>query len=99
MNEKKSDDNKIENKLNENLINDKNTDLEWPYFELFVWSFDKWKRKQFIGFAFLNLPQQPGQHIEKLNILSLNSNEPKTKLKQFFLGYSFEPKDKLTVVF
>lgn len=102
LNEYNSDD-KIENKLNKNLINNQklkipNTELsDWPYFEFLVWSFDKWKRKQFIGFTFLNLPHQAGQHIEKLNILALNSNKSKTKLEQYFLGYSFEPKERLTV--
>lgn len=81
----------------QNLKNAKLFNLDWPYFEIRVWAFDRWKRKQFIGLAFFNLPEKPGSIVQTLNIWSLNSNHPKTKLMQFFLGYSMEPKTRLTV--
>ena len=71
--------------------------MEWPYFELRVWSVDQWKRKTFVGLALLGLPQKPGQYTENVDIWSLTSNQPKAKLMQHFLGYSFEPKSWLTV--
>lgn len=71
--------------------------LEWPYFELRVWSIDQWKRKTFVGLALLNLPQKPGQYTENVEIWSLTSDRPKVKLMQHFLGYSLEPKSRLTV--
>lgn len=71
--------------------------LEWPYFELRVWSVDQWKRKTFVGLALLGLPRKPGQYTENVDIWSLTSNQPKAKLMQYFLGYSLEPKSRLTV--
>ena len=90
---------KIENLNKKNEIpKEDQLRLDWPYFELRVWNIDQWKRKTFIGLAFVCLPQKPGKYNERINIWSLKSNQPKTKLMQYFLGYSLEPsKSKLTV--
>ena len=70
---------------------------DWPYFELRVWSIDEWKRKTFVGLAILGLPEKAGQYVEQVDVWSLNSSRPKHKLMHYFLGYSLEPKARLTV--